>query len=197
MESSFKDCDVQRMSLSEMNPAEYNPRRITDKAAKGLGRSIDEFGMMVPIVWNKRSGNIVGGHQRYDQLKGRGETETDVVVVDLDDNDEVALNIALNSRTLRGDFTKEVVGLLELSEAQVGNMFSEIGLMDLHEHVKKLKFDLGDKKEGSGGSGGGGDDTVFPPEGPDAIVTCPNCESRWKMKDKSIVHDSTKESSDA
>jgi len=189
MESNFKDCEIRRMSLSEMSPAEYNPRKISKKAAKGLSKSIEEFGMMIPIVWNERSGNIVGGHQRYDLLKKNGEEGTDVVVVDLDDNEEVALNIALNSKTIRGDFTKEVVGLLELSEAQVGNVFKDIGLMDLHNHMKKMKFEIDDGgNDGGGGGGGGGGDDIDEPTGPDAIVTCPNCQSRWKMKDKSVVY---------
>jgi len=191
---AFKDCKVKRMSLSEMKPAEYNPRKISDQAADGLGRSMEEFGVLVPIVWNKRSGNIVGGHQRYDRLKEMGETEADVVVVDLDDHEEVALNIALNSKTIRGDFTKEVVGLLELSEAQVGSLFGEIGLMDLHNFVKRLKFELDDKDgsdgdgKGSGdGDGDGGGDGMY--DGPDAVITCPKCRSRWRMKDNKVVYD--------
>jgi len=201
MKSSFKDCEVRRMSLTEMNPAEYNPRKISDHAAEGLGKSIDEFGMMVPIVWNERSGNIIGGHQRYDRLREKGETETDVVVVDLDDNEEVALNIALNSKTIRGDFTKEVVGLLELSEAQLGNAFNDIGLLDLHNFVKRLKFEIpegdsgsgdGDRGNGDGdGDNDGGKDGDMP-SGPDAIISCPKCRSRWKMKDKSVVYNATR-----
>lgn len=195
----FKDCEVVRKSLSEMNPAEYNPRKISEKAAEGLANSMEEFGLLVPIIWNKRSGNIVGGHQRYDRLKAAGETEADVVVVDLDDNEEVALNIALNSREIRGDFTAEIVGLLELSEAQIGNLFGDIGLMDLHEQMKKVKFDIDvdgkkDKKKssGDGDTGDGGwddndDDHDIPPS-PDAVITCPKCKSRWKMKDNSIIH---------
>jgi len=49
-----------------------------------------------PIVWNKRTGNIVGGHQRLKVLLDMGMREVDCVVVDLDEAKEKALNLALN-----------------------------------------------------------------------------------------------------
>ena len=48
------------------------------------------------MVWNERTGNVVGGHQRLKILLAAGETELDVSVVNLSDADEKALNIALN-----------------------------------------------------------------------------------------------------
>jgi len=55
-----------------------------------------------PIVWNKRTGNIVGGHQRYKVLLDMGMREVDCVVVDLDETKEKALNLALNK--IQGDW---------------------------------------------------------------------------------------------
>ena len=46
---------------------------------------MQEFGYVEPIVWNKRTGNIVGGHQRYKILIDMGMQEVDCVVVDLDE----------------------------------------------------------------------------------------------------------------
>ena len=188
--AEFKDMEVRRMPLADLKPAAYNPRKMRDEARQGLGSSIGKFGMMVPIIWNEQSGNIVGGHQRYDHLMAIGETETDVVVVNLDHDHEVALNIALNSKQIRGDFTKDVVGLLEMSEAQLGNVFKEIGLLDLHNYVKRLKFDEKKKGDGDGdgSSGDGGEDDDPPMEtGPNAVICCPRCKSRWKMSDNLVV----------
>jgi hypothetical protein len=157
--------------------AEFNPRKISDDAYKGLGNSIDKFGLMIPIVWNKRTGNIVGGHQRYKYLVESGEMETDVVVVDLDGNEEVALNITLNNPNIRGKFTAEVVKLLKLSEAQIGSLFNDIRLDVL---FRKLNFPETNPEQGGGGGGEGGGQ-------PAAVITCPKCQSRWIMSSKKVL----------
>ena len=84
--SVVRQWPTERMFLSELVPAEFNPRTISDEAFDGLKMSVDVFGMLVPIVWNKRTGRIVGGHQRYRALQDAGEVETDVTVVDLDED---------------------------------------------------------------------------------------------------------------
>lgn len=194
MSFEFKDMDTKKMKLADMKPAEYNPRKITERALEGLGKSMEKFGNMVPMVWNKRSGNIVGGHQRYKTLVEAGVKEADVVVVDLDDNEEMALNIALNSRELRGDFTAQVVEQLKLCEARLGSQFDDVGLKDLLNFVGRLKFDEGNKTVGdikdNGDKKEKKDETMY--TGPDALITCPRCRSSWRMKDNRVVFDSTR-----
>jgi hypothetical protein len=92
------------MPMGALKRAEYNPRTITDKAKVGLASSIQTFGLVEPIIWNERTGNIVGGHQRYDRLLEQGAIETDVVVVSLSPSHEIALNITLNNTNIQGDW---------------------------------------------------------------------------------------------
>ena len=90
---------IQKIRAEQLNPAAYNPRkdlRPGDKEYEKLKRSIEEFGCVELIVWNKRTGNVVSGHQRLNILLEYGHTEIDCVVVDLDEQREKALNIALN-----------------------------------------------------------------------------------------------------
>ncbi len=90
---------IQRIKAERLNPAAYNPRKDLkpgDKEYEKLKRSIEEFGCVELIVWNKRTGNVVSGHQRLKILLEYGHTEIDCVVVDLDEQREKALNIALN-----------------------------------------------------------------------------------------------------
>jgi DNA modification methylase len=90
---------VQRIPVSRLKPAVYNPRKDLqpgDVEYEKLKRSIERFGFVEPLVWNERSGNLVGGHQRLKILRSRGDTEVDVSVVDLDPQEEAALNVALN-----------------------------------------------------------------------------------------------------
>jgi len=58
-----------------LNPAAYNPRRDLkpgDKDYEKLKRSIEEFGFVEPVVWNRRTGFVVGGHQRLKVLLDMG-----------------------------------------------------------------------------------------------------------------------------
>ena len=91
--------EIRRVPVSKLNPAAYNPRKDLqpgDAEYQKLARSLDKFGCVEPVVWNERTGNVVGGHQRLKILLAAGETELDVSVVNLSDADEKALNIALN-----------------------------------------------------------------------------------------------------
>lgn len=87
---------VERRRLDELVKAPWNPRRISDDQKTALQRSLGEFGVVEPIVWNEVTGHIVAGHQRLDAMMANGQTETDVVVVRLDETHEKQLNIALN-----------------------------------------------------------------------------------------------------
>ncbi len=97
--------NIEKIKMSKLNPTKYNPRKDLkpgDSEYEKLKRSISEFGYVEPIIWNRRTGNIVGGHQRYKILKEMNYKEAECVVVDLDDNREKALNVALNK--ISGEF---------------------------------------------------------------------------------------------
>ncbi len=105
--------DIQKIEASRLNPAPYNPRKDLkpgDKDYEKLKRSITEFGAVEPVVWNQRSGNVVGGHQRLKILLDMGQTLIDCAVVDLDDQREKALNLALNRIT--GDWDEGLLAAL-------------------------------------------------------------------------------------
>lgn len=111
---------IERKSISDINPAPYNPRldlKPGDPGYEALSRSYEEFGLVEPLVWNKRSGNLVGGHQRLKVIEASGATEVEVVVVDLSDTKEKALNLALNKIQGGWDEPKLSGILSELMEA--------------------------------------------------------------------------------
>lgn len=133
----MKQSKMARMKLADMVPAEYNPREITDRALEGLGNSIERFGLVQPIVWNERSGRIVGGHQRHKVMTAKGVTETDVVVVDLDENEEMALNVALNNPEIQGDWDGDKIDdILRAIHKDSGDIFKDTRMDDLAEKLK-------------------------------------------------------------
>lgn len=104
---------IEKIKIEKLNPAEYNPRKDLkhgDPEYEKLKNSILTFGYVEPVLWNKRTGNIIGGHQRYKVLVELGEKEIDCVVVDMDSENEKALNIALNK--VSGDWDKDKLMLL-------------------------------------------------------------------------------------
>lgn len=102
---SVKEAPEKLVALSKMNPAAYNPRIDLGPEDRGyidLERVIDEFGLVQPIVWNKQTGNIVGGHQKYKILKRKGVKATGAKIVDLPLERERILNVALNNDRIGG-----------------------------------------------------------------------------------------------
>lgn len=92
------DLRHERRLLTDLRPAEYNPRKAlkpSDPEFKSIAASITELGYSDPIIINA-DGTVIGGHQRLAVLKHLGYTEADCVIVNLSKADEKALNIALN-----------------------------------------------------------------------------------------------------
>ena len=129
--------DIQKIPINKLNPAKYNPRKDLqpgDPEYEKLKKSILEFDYIDPIIWNKRTGNVVGGHQRLKILKELGRTEIEVSVVDLDETKEKALNLALNKTG--GDWDLLLLKDL-LQELDTGDFDIEITGFD-EEELNKL-----------------------------------------------------------
>ena len=99
------DMPTKVMRLEDIVPADYNPRQDLQKGDfeyDRLKESIDTLGFVKPLVVNIRNNVLVSGHQRLKILLENGVTETEVMIVDLDDEKEKLLNIAMNR--IEGDW---------------------------------------------------------------------------------------------
>lgn len=138
--------EIRTLKAAEIKAAEYNPRRDLqpeDAEYEKLRRSIEEFGYIEPIIWNERSGNVVGGHQRLKVLLEKGVEDIEAVVVDLDDKDEKILNVLLNKVKGRWDIGKLADLLQQLDEAGAMELtgFEDWELQSLlmqYDHIKDL-----------------------------------------------------------
>ena len=90
---------IELKKLSDLKPAPYNPRQSNAEQEKQLKSSLEKFGVVEPIIFNKQTGFIVGGHFRIRELKKLGYKEIECVIVDLNEADEKELNIRLNANT--------------------------------------------------------------------------------------------------
>jgi ParB-like chromosome segregation protein Spo0J len=100
---------ISMIALSKLNPAPYNPRTITPAELAKLTRSIEEFGIVEPLVVN-RDMTIIGGHKRLKAVQSLGRAEIPCIVVDLPKNKEKLLNLALNR--IGGDFDEALLSAL-------------------------------------------------------------------------------------
>lgn len=97
---------IEQVPIESLHAAEYNPRKWSDAARKGLTDSLDQFGFVQPIVVNaaaNRRGVIIGGNFKLDIARSKGMKTVPVVWVNLPDiEQEKKLNLRLNKN--QGEF---------------------------------------------------------------------------------------------
>ncbi len=112
--------EIQKLRLYELTPASYNPRKkLTpdDVEYKKIRRSLEEFGCVEPVIFNRTTGTLVSGHQRVRILQDLGETEIEAVIVDIDSiTEEKKLNVLLNKVKGEWDDDKLAEVLQELEK---------------------------------------------------------------------------------
>jgi len=167
--------EIVTLDIDKINPAVYNPRKDLkpgDPEYDKLKKSILEFDMVEPLVWNKKTGNLVGGHQRLKILQELGIKQVEVSVVNLSEVKEKALNLALNK--IQGDWDyPRLKDLLE--EIDTGDFDIEItGFDDKEIEDLMTQFHIPDSWHGDEA----GDD-----DGIDNLVGY-NLASFWKDKSR-------------
>lgn len=150
--------ELDKIKLTQIEPADYNPRKISEEDKKKLRNSLETFGLVDPIIINLQTNRIIGGHQRYDVLldmvmesDNLAEKEYDLIkkgdiglILDIDDlkleneDYEKALNLALNKISGDWDYDK------------LSNILDELSISDLDmeltgfDDLELTNLDLGD-----------------------------------------------------
>ena len=105
--SKYQAYETETISRDMIKNAPYNPRIMDPKAKKRLKKNIAKHGLVAALTWNKRTGNLVGGHQRLEQLDALEKSkdyDLTVCVVDVDEREEAALNVQLNNPSMQGEW---------------------------------------------------------------------------------------------
>ena len=153
MKDYFNSKSVE-LKRSQIKPASYNPRTISEEGRKALKKSIKLYGVVGGIVVNKSTGyTIVGGHQKVsvlDELNKYNEDtqENDytlrVELIEVDEKREKQLNITLNNPNVGGqwdyDALRELVPDIDWKDA---------GLTDVDLNLIGCDFLLQTEEESS------------------------------------------------
>lgn len=98
---------TEQRKVSDLIPAPYNPRELTEGQAKQLTASLERFNLADPIVINSDN-TIIGGHQRINiyKLHNKNDVFVDVRVPSrkLNPEEEKELNLRLNKNLGQWDF---------------------------------------------------------------------------------------------
>lgn len=134
----------EEMDLASITPDPDNPRTITDKAMRSLTHSVKRFGLVQPIVINRKTGHVVGGHQRLQALRKLGHKRTMVAVGEWTPAEERALNVTLNNPAVQGSF--------ESPDAYLGDSLQGLSLTDFRELQLETLFpkDVKEKRQSDG-----------------------------------------------
>lgn len=105
--TKYQAFESMTVSRTQITNAPYNPRKISPWAKKKLKEVIEKRGLIEPIVVNRRTWHIVGGHQRLavlDALEGNHQYSLTIALVDLDEQAEKEMNIFLNNPDVQGEW---------------------------------------------------------------------------------------------
>jgi len=127
--------EIHIVDINILNPAEYNPRKVTDKQWDEIRESITKFGIVDPLLVNgaeNRKNILIGGHLRLKAAKDLGFTQIPIVYINISDIErEKELNIRLNKNLgewdldLLSNFSEEMLKDIGFESLELDKIFDE------------------------------------------------------------------------
>ena len=103
---------MEYVKFTDIKPADYNPRRISESAFAELKGSLKTLGFILPIIVNRKNMTIVAGHQRTKAAMAIGLTEAPCYYVSgIDIESEVRFNQVHNGIELEPDIHSECLNV--------------------------------------------------------------------------------------
>ncbi|WP_204122034.1 ParB N-terminal domain-containing protein [Levilactobacillus sp. 244-2] len=118
-ENKLQHFEFGTIKRSKIKLADYNPRLIDESNLKKLVSNIRTNGLVEPVVWNKRTGVLVGGHQRLlaaDKIYRSKDYDVPVAIVDVGEQKEKTLNVVLNNPSMQGDWDLDRLTALKVDD---------------------------------------------------------------------------------
>ena len=137
---------VEQVPIDDLRPDPANPRRISDSELEALTRSIQEFGLVDPIIARHDDRMVIGGHQRLLAARKLGLKTVPVILVDLSPEKAHLLNLALNK--ISGTWDQELLARLLADLQPVEDLDLTLSGFSEEELGKLLKsLDVREKRE--------------------------------------------------
>ena len=146
---------IEKIKITDIVPADYNPRLISESETNKLKNSLSTFGLVDPIVINLKNKHIIGGHQRFDVLIDQHLEDNKIfdelnliklgdigwVFTDTDlriesEDHEKALNLSLNK--ISGEWDTEKLFVI-LEELEVNNFNIDLTGFDGFDEEIEIK----------------------------------------------------------
>jgi len=118
--NKFEAYQIQTVKRSSIHEAPYNPRKISNEARKKLKKGLKTYGLVQPIVVNRKTMNVVGGHQKLSIMDEEykypaNDYSLQVSMIQVDEETEVKINIFLNNPAAQGEWDNELLQEIKLS----------------------------------------------------------------------------------
>jgi hypothetical protein len=104
------DIEIQQTRIDELKVDPANPRRIGEAELESLTRSIQQFGLIDPIITRREDSTVIGGHARLLVARRLGYKTVPVVFLDITLDNARLLNLALNK--ISGSWDQELLARL-------------------------------------------------------------------------------------
>lgn len=197
------------LKIDDLKAADYNPRSITEKQLEDLSDSIARFGDLSGIVYNKRTGVLVSGHQRVNSIRKAGhKTRVNVTKQKKDKYGTIAQGF-LEFKTKKGivqipmrvvdwssSISEKVANIAAnahggaFDQGKLGTILAELNESSLTSSVLGLDaitiktllpkaLPTLEEKESSEGSGDEESFEVFDEDEMTFEHCCPKCKYRW------------------
>lgn len=158
------------LSVDSLIKPIWNPRKFSEESRKALRSSIDQFGDISGITWNKRTGNVVAGNHRLEELyekygkenisfqqiadsdfymiMANNEFTTYILrEVDWEESKEKMANVVANSQKVMGEFTAQLNDILDDIQLEFDDItFKSLRLDELNLNISELS-DLDDSNK--------------------------------------------------
>ena len=108
---------ISNLKPSPVNDVIYSPTDLTE-----LKESIQNFGLLEPIVVSKETKDIISGHRRYYSLQQLGIEEAEVREVEVADESELTIQI-IQHNTHRQKTTKDILNESRMMEKELKKKF--------------------------------------------------------------------------
>jgi len=153
--------NIEYVDADKLQPAQYNPRTMTDDAMGRLVKLLDAHGIVDPLIARRSDNMLIGGHQRLkaNSLRANPDTQVPVVYVDVNDEEAKALNIALNNTKAMGEYDNSILADL-LQELDNGEIDVEAATGFAEKDIAELMHGLDEYQVTEE------DETPEPPEDP-------------------------------